>query len=142
MEKLEGRTQAFEETADMSREEIERNEKVLEEFEKQIEKDRNQGLFFKNLREKAPQAKAQAKLEAQKLKEIARENAGSKVRRNIYLGLMSLLAITIANAVFATTQVAWGKVIALVFIFLGLLAQFLYEQSLSTTSEARDKKDE
>lgn len=59
--------QAFEETADMSREEIGKNEKVLEEFEYQIEKDRNEGLFFKKLREKGPQAKTEAKLEAQKL---------------------------------------------------------------------------
>jgi len=49
--------QAFEETADMNREEIEKNEKVLEEFEDPMEKDRNVGLFFKNLREKAPEAK-------------------------------------------------------------------------------------
>ena len=57
MEKLEGRMQAFEETADMNREEIEKNEKVLEEFEDPMEKDRNVGLFFKNLWEKAPEAK-------------------------------------------------------------------------------------
>ena len=137
--------QAFEETADMNREEIEKNEKVLEEFEDQIEKDRNEGLFFKNLREKAPEtkreAKTEAKAEAQKLREITKESAGSKVRRNIYLGLMSLLAITIANAILATKEVEWGKVAALMFIFMGLLAQFIYEQSLSTTSKARDKKD-
>lgn len=145
MEKLEGRMQAFEESADMNREEIEKNEKVLEEFEDKIEKDRNEGLFFKNLREKTektPQAKAEAKAEAQKLKEIEKENAGSKIRRNIYLGMMSLLAVTIANAVFATTDVEWGKVVILVFIFMGLLAQFIYERSLSMTRETKDKEDE
>lgn len=137
LEKLDGKMQALEEIADINREEIEKNEKVLEEFEDQIEKDRNEGLFFKNLREKTPEAKAEAKIEAQKLKEIAKENAGSKVRRYIYLGLMSVLAITISNAIFASTEVEWGKVAALAFIFLGLLAQFIYEKSLSSDNQGK-----
>lgn len=142
MEKLEGRIQAFEEAADMNREEIEKNEKVLEDFEDQIEKDRNEGLFFKNLGDKAPKAKTEAKAEAQKLREIVKKDAGSKIRGNIYLGLMSLIAVTIANAIFATRDVEWGKVAALAFILLGLLAQFTYERSLSTKSKSRDEREE
>lgn len=142
MEKLEGRMQAFEESANISRDEIEKNEKVLEEIEDQIEEDRNEGLFFKNLGEKAPQAKIEAKVEAQKLRELTKENAESKVRRNIYLALMALLAVTIANGILATTEVQWAKIAALVFIFLGLLAQFIYERSLSMTSKAKDNNDE
>lgn len=140
MENLESRMQAFEETAEVNRQEIEKNEKVLEEFEDQMERDRNEGLFFKNLREKKPTDKAAAKLEAQKLKEITKENAGSKLRRNIYLVLMSLLAVAIADGLFNTTEVEWRKIAALGLIFVGLLAQLIYEQSLSSKTEETEEK--
>ncbi|XP_073009783.1 uncharacterized protein [Typha latifolia] len=140
MEKLDSRMQAFEEDAEINRQEIEESEKVLEEFEEKIEKDRNEGLFFKNLGEKKPEDKKVAKVEAGKLKETMKENAGSKVRRNIYLGLMSLLAITIANAVFASTEVEWRKIAALGLIFVGLLTQLIYEQSLSSNPEEKESR--
>ncbi|KAJ6815130.1 uncharacterized protein M6B38_135040 [Iris pallida] len=143
MEKLEGRMQDFEESSDVSREEIEKSERVLEEFEDQIVRDRNEGLFFKNLRDQKPPtptpaaAAAEAKVEAEKISEITKDNiAGSKLRKNIYLGFMSLLAITIGNAIFATDHVEWRKVAALGFIFMGLLSQFIYEQSLSSSSSS------
>lgn len=141
MQKLEGKMQAFEESSDVNKEEIERNEKELEEFEDQIQKDRNEGLFFKNLGDKESQSetisKAEAKVEAQKVREIAKESAGSKLRRNIYLGLMSLLAITITEAVFTTNEVEWGKVTALLLILTGLFAQFYYEQSISNGKKGK-----
>ncbi|KAJ6803702.1 uncharacterized protein M6B38_189505 [Iris pallida] len=148
MEKLEGRMQDFEESSDVSREEIEKSERVLEEFEDQIVRDRNEGLFFKNLRDQKPQtptptpaAAAEAKVEAEKISEITKDNiAGSKLRKNIYLGFMSLLAITIGNAIFATDHVEWRKVAALGFIFMGLLSQFIYEQSLSSSSSSSSKE--
>ncbi|KAG1337756.1 hypothetical protein COCNU_04G000620 [Cocos nucifera] len=142
MENLENRMQAFEETAEISKQEIEKNERILEEFEDKIDHDRNEGLFFKNLRQKAPQGQAEAMLERQKIREVTKESAGSKVRRNIYLVLMSLLLVTIGNAVLATPEVEWRKVAALGLIFFGLLAQYIYEQSLSSTTEKTDKKNE
>ncbi|XP_008785429.1 uncharacterized protein LOC120108854 [Phoenix dactylifera] len=144
MENLENRMQAFEETAEISKQEIEKNERILEDFEDKIERDRNEGLFFKNLREKAPpgKAEAEAKLEGQKIREVTKESAGSKIRRNIYLALMSLLLVTIGNAVLATPEVEWRKVAALGLIFFGLLAQYIYEQSLSSTTEKTDKNKE
>lgn len=147
MEKLEGRMQDFEETSDINREEIEKSERVLEEFEDQIVRDRNEGLFFKNLQDKekkppAAAAKGEAKLEAERISEITKDNAGSKLRKNIYLGFMSLLAISIGNAIFATDHVEWRKVAALGLIFMGLLSQFIYEQSLSSSSSKEiDKKE-
>ncbi|XWS67198.1 hypothetical protein CRYUN_Cryun05aG0267200 [Craigia yunnanensis] len=49
------------------------------------------GWFFKNLTERKPIYKAKAKEEAEKIKEITKEKAGSKTRRNIYLALIALL---------------------------------------------------
>ena len=39
--------QAYEETAEKERQEIEMNERVLEDFEDWIEKEKNEGMFFK-----------------------------------------------------------------------------------------------
>lgn len=127
--------QAFEETAEVQRQEIEMNDKVLEDFEDWIEKEKNEGMFFKSLGKVKPrnkkEIKVKAKVEAQKVKEIAKESAGSKTRMNIYLGLMAILGLTIANAVFATPEVEWRKVAALGLIFIGLVAQVIYEQDMS-----------
>ncbi|CAA6655103.1 unnamed protein product [Spirodela intermedia] len=146
MGNLEARMQAFEETAAENRQEIEKNEKILEEFEEKVERDRNEGLFFKNLGGKKPQdqseAKVAAKLEAKKLKELAKEKAGSKGRRSIYLALMALLGAGIANAAFGYPAVEWRKAAALGFLFLALVAQYVYELRLSSEGdETNEKKD-
>lgn len=144
MEKLESRAQAFDEAAEVNRQEVEQNEKVLEEFEEQMERDRNEGLFFKSLREKSSvmeekTAKA-AREEARRLKEAGRRStAASHTRRNIYLALMVVLAVTIGNAVLAVPEVEWRKVAALGLIFVGLLAQLVYEKSLASETEEADK---
>ncbi|KAK1298669.1 hypothetical protein QJS10_CPB14g00825 [Acorus calamus] len=140
MENLENKMQSFEETAELNRQEIEENEKILEDFEDQIERDRNEGLFFKNLRKTKPPKQMAAKEEARKLKELARESAGSKVRRNIYLGLISLLTVAIVQAIVSSPEVEWRKVIALALIALALLAQFIYEQSLSSSEKQEEKE--
>jgi hypothetical protein len=135
--------QAFEETAEVQRQEIEMNDKVLEDFEDWIEKEKNEGMFFKSLGKVKPkkkmEIKVKAKVEAQKVKEIA----ASKTRINIYLGLMTILGLTIANAVFATPEVEWRKVAALGLIFIGLVAQVIYEQDISPPkAEETGKKEE
>lgn len=138
--KLEARMQAFEETAEENRLEIERNEKILEEFEEKVEMGRNEGLFFQSLGSKKPKdqssAKMAAKTEAKKLKELAKEKAGSKGRQSIYLALMAILGVAIADAAFASPAVEWRKAVALGFIFIALLAQFLYELRLSSDADA------
>uniref|UniRef100_A0A0D9V7W7 Uncharacterized protein n=1 Tax=Leersia perrieri TaxID=77586 RepID=A0A0D9V7W7_9ORYZ len=145
LERLDSKMQAFEETAEVQRQEIEMNERVLEDFEDWIEKEKNEGMFFKSLGKVKPRNKKELamkpkpKLEAQKVKEIAKESAGSKTRMNIYLGLMAILGLTIANAVFATPEVEWRKVAALGLIFIGLVAQVIYEQDFS--SPEADKKE-
>jgi hypothetical protein len=143
MERLENKMQAFEETAEVQRQEIEMNDKVLEDFEDWIETEKNEGMFFKSLgkvkSKKKIEIKVKAKVEAQKVKEIA----ASKTRINIYLGLMTILGLTIANAVFATPEVEWRKVAALGLIFIGLVAQVIYEQDISPPkAEETEKKEE
>jgi hypothetical protein len=147
MERLENKMQAFEETAEVQRQEIEMSDKVLEDFEDWIETEKNEGMFFKSLgkvkSKKKIEIKVKAKVEAQKVKEIAKETAASKTRINIYLGLMAILGLTIANAVFATPEVEWRKVAALGLIFIGLVAQVIYEQDISPPkAEETEKKEE
>ncbi|CAO2172102.1 unnamed protein product [Urochloa humidicola] len=146
LERLESKMQAFEETAEVQRQEIEMNDKVLEDFEDWIEKEKNQGMFFQSLGKvksrNKKEIKVKAKVEAQKVKEIAKESAGSKTRMNIYLGLMAILGLTIANAVFATPEVEWRKVAALSLIFIGLVAQVIYEQDISPPKAEKTEKRE
>uniref|UniRef100_A0A1D1YMQ2 Protein FAM193A n=1 Tax=Anthurium amnicola TaxID=1678845 RepID=A0A1D1YMQ2_9ARAE len=143
MENLENRMQAFEETAEANRQEIEKKEQLVEELEEKMERDRNEGLFFKNLTEKKPPPRgaraAEAGMEAKKLSELAREKAGSGARKNVYLALMALLGAAIANAVLASAEVEWRKVAALGFLLLALLAQYVYELQLS--SQGDDEED-
>lgn len=146
MERLESKMQAFEETAEIQRQEIEMNERVLEDFEDWIEVEKNEGMFFKSLGKVKPrnkeESKAKAKIEAQKIRDITKESAGSKTRMNIYLALMVILGLTIANAVFATPDVEWRKVAGLGLIFIGLVTQVIYEQDMSPPeAEKTEKRD-
>ncbi|KAM0953444.1 hypothetical protein DsansV1_C01g0000071 [Dioscorea sansibarensis] len=137
-EKMDIQMEAFEESSEIIRQEIAKDEKVLEDLEEQIERERNQDLFFKSLTQKAPPGKqAAAGYTVELLKPVrgtARKNAGSKFRRNIYLGLMTLVFGTIGSYLITYPQVEWKKVAALGLILLGLLVQYIYEQSLSTTN--------
>ncbi|KAI3474716.1 hypothetical protein Pfo_029901 [Paulownia fortunei] len=109
MENIESRMQAFEESVELNKMEMEDNEKKVADFEGQIEKDRNEGLFFKNLRQKTPVDKAKAREEAEKIRELTKESAGSVIRRNIYLALIGLVVIGIADALISSTS-DWKKV--------------------------------
>lgn len=51
---IESQMLEFEESTELNRLEIEESENKIVEFEGQMEKDRNEGLFFKNLGQKAP----------------------------------------------------------------------------------------
>ncbi|KAG8078501.1 hypothetical protein GUJ93_ZPchr0007g5959 [Zizania palustris] len=151
MERLDSKMHAFEETAEIQRQEIEMNERVVQDFEDWIEEEKNEGMFFKSLGKANPRSnkkkeltdtvvELEPKLDAQKVQEIAKASAGSKTRMNIYLALMALLGLTIANAIFAApAEVEWRKVAALGLIFIGLVAQFLYEQDISSP-EAEKKQ--
>ncbi|RWR86190.1 hypothetical protein CKAN_01507500 [Cinnamomum micranthum f. kanehirae] len=135
LENIDNRMQAFEEDAESNRNNIEKNEQKLAEFEDKMEVDQNEGLFFKNLtmqqQQKKPPSYA-AKEEMQKLRQVERENAGSKARRSIYLALICLLALTILNALITSPAGDWRKIAGLGVILVALIAQLAYEQSMSS----------
>ncbi|KAJ6913262.1 hypothetical protein NC651_015695 [Populus alba x Populus x berolinensis] len=139
MENIESQMQAFEESAELNRTEIEKNDNKVADFEVQMENDRNEGMFFKNLGQKAPVDKAKAKEEAQKIKDLTNAKAGSKTRKNIYLALMGVLAIVIADS-FLSSSPDWRKVAVLGAILVGLITQFSYEQRLASDIERAEKE--
>ncbi|CAI0424355.1 unnamed protein product [Linum tenue] len=112
MEKIESRMQAFEESAEMEKAEIEDKESKLADFEGQMDKDRNEGLFFENL--------------------------GMMGQKNIYLALIAILVFTIAESVITTPSPEWRKIAVLGAILVGLITQVTYEQSLSSSSDAQN----
>ncbi|XP_031478435.1 uncharacterized protein LOC116249323 [Nymphaea colorata] len=142
MENLESRMQAFEEDAGLNKEEIKRNDQVLQDFEDQMEKERNDGLFFKSLKTKPPTGdkKVDAKEEVKKLKEVTRGSAKSSIRRNIYLALVGLLVLTIIDALTISSAVDWRKIAVLGIILLALTVQLVYEQSISTETKEKDEE--
>ncbi|XP_021750541.1 uncharacterized protein LOC110716233 [Chenopodium quinoa] len=140
MENIESKMQAFEESSEMSKEEIAKRDKELADFEGDIEKGRNEGLFFQSLQEKTPVDKEKAKEETKKLAAVTKDTAASKVRRNIYLALMGLMAVGIADSYIASSP-DWRKIAVLGAIFIGLLSQFIYEQNLLKDSEKDDIQD-
>ncbi|XP_028098714.1 uncharacterized protein LOC114298347 [Camellia sinensis] len=142
MENIESRMQAFEESTELDKQEIEKNVKNLEEFEDQIEKGRNEGLFFKSLMQRKPIEKEKAKEEMEKIKEITIGSAGSKTRRNIYLALIGLVVISIVDSLISSSS-EWQKLAILGVILVGLLSQLIYEQTiLSEGTEKEKPKDE
>lgn len=142
MENIKSRMQEFEESAEQNRQEIEESENKVADLEDQMEKDRNEGLFFKNLRQRTPQEKVAAKEEMERIKNLAKQSAGSKVRRNIYLALIGVLVIVIADS-FISSLSDWRKVAALGAILVGLISQVIYEQNiLSDTKETEKGKRE
>ncbi|XP_059305426.1 uncharacterized protein LOC132057010 [Lycium ferocissimum] len=140
MENIESRMQAFEESVELNKQEIEENEKKLADFEGQIEEERNEGLFFKNLGQKQqPVDKAKANEEMEKIKQLSKENAESKTRRSIYLGLMGLVVVGITNALISSPS-DWGKSAVLGVILVGLISQVIYEQNVLSETERKQKQ--
>ncbi|KAG2245847.1 hypothetical protein Bca52824_085475 [Brassica carinata] len=108
---------------------IEENDNKLAEFEERIVEDRNEGLFFKSFRDnKKPVDVEKAKEEAERIQEVTKESAGSKSRRNVYLGLIGILVLAIADSFVSSPD--WRKVAVLGAILVSLLTQFVYEQTL------------
>ncbi|KAK7256872.1 hypothetical protein RIF29_30416 [Crotalaria pallida] len=140
---IESQMLEFEESAELNRQEIQKRENKLEEFEVQMEDDRNEGLFFKNLRKKGPVDIAKAKEEAEKIKQVTREKVGSKTRKIIYLFFIGLLTFGVVDSI-AASSTDWRKVAFLGAILLALISQFIYEQNISseTGTTRKDNNDE
>lgn len=139
MENMESQMQALQESSDMSRLEIEKNEQKLADFEDQIENERNEGLFFKNLRQRTTKEKADAREETDKIRRLAKESAGSKIRRNIYLALVTLLVLGITDSLISPSS-DWRKVAVLGAILVALLSQLLYELRMTSEAEGKEKE--
>lgn len=137
---IESQKEEFEESAELFRQEIQEREKELHEFEVRMEDGRNEGLFFKNLRKKAPVDKAKAKEEAEKIKNVAREKAGSRTRKGMYLFFIGLLTFAIVDST-ASSSTDWRKEAVLGAILLALVCQLIYEQSMSSETGKTIKAD-
>ena len=63
---------------------------------------------------------------------------------SIYLGLVPMQSLTFPgpDAVFATPEVEWRKAAALGLIFIGLVAQVIYEQDISPPAADKNEKRE
>ncbi|CAM8890319.1 hypothetical protein QQ045_024349 [Rhodiola kirilowii] len=140
MNNLESSMQGFEELAELNRQDIEMQDKKLEEFEDEIDDNRNEGMFFKSLGQSKPLVdKAKAKEEADKINDVTKASAGSKTRRNVYLALMGLVVVGIADGVISSS-LDGKKIAALGLILVGVLSQYIYEQSLISETEENTKK--
>lgn len=131
--------QAFKDSVELNKQENEENENKLADFKGEIEKDRKEGLFFKNLRQKTPSEKVKNKEEIQKLRDHSKKNAGSKTRRNIYLALVGLVAVGISDTLI-TSSSDLSKVAVLAAILVGLLSQLIYEQRMLSETEKTKQK--
>ncbi|KAJ9180606.1 hypothetical protein P3X46_008825 [Hevea brasiliensis] len=110
--------QAFEESAELNRIEIEENENKLADIEGQMVKDWNEGMFFKNLGQKAPIDKAKATVETERIKDLTKAKTGSNAKKNIYLALMAVPVMAIADS-FIYSSPDWWKVAVLGAILVG-----------------------
>ncbi|TKY63436.1 hypothetical protein E2542_SST13308 [Spatholobus suberectus] len=126
---IEGQMLAFEESTELNRQEIEESENKIVEFEGQMEKERNEGLFFKNLGQKAPVDIAKAQEEVEKIKDVSRENNGSKTRKNVYLFFIGLLTFSIVDSIATSSGADWKKVAVLGGILVVLFSLFINEQN-------------
>ncbi|KAM0991425.1 hypothetical protein ACFX2I_009812 [Malus domestica] len=96
LENINSRMQAFEESAGVNIEEMEKNENELEAFK------------------------------------------GSETRTSIYLALIGLLLVQLADS-FITSTPDWRKVAFLGAIFVGLVSQVIYEQKMLSETESTEE---
>lgn len=120
---------AFEESTEMNRLEIEESEKKIEEFEDQMQKDRNEGLFFKNLGQKDLVDKAKPKEEVEKIKDVNIANSGSQTMKNVYLFFIGLLTFGIVDSVVSSSGADWKRVSVLGGIIVVLFSLFINQQN-------------
>ncbi|KAK7286886.1 hypothetical protein RJT34_22213 [Clitoria ternatea] len=136
---IENQMLEFEESTELNREEIEKSENKIVEFEDQMVKDRNEGLFFKNLGQKAPVDKAKAKEEVEKIKDVnkSRENDGSRTRKNVYLFFIGLLTFGIVDSFASSSGADWRKVAVLGAILVVLFSLFINEQNKDNNKDSQ-----
>ncbi|CAJ2656030.1 unnamed protein product [Trifolium pratense] len=131
--KLESEMLAIEESNELNRLEIDESENRVMEIEGQMEVDRNEGLFFKNLGQRGPNVdRAKAKEEFENIKDVTtREENGRKTRKNVYLFFIGLFTYGIVGSinVSSLSSTDWKRVAVLGAILVALFTQFSYEQN-------------
>ncbi|KAI3805764.1 hypothetical protein L1987_21649 [Smallanthus sonchifolius] len=137
MGNIESQMQAFEESAEASKQEIEENQKKIDDFEIRFENEINEGLFFKNLGQTKPVNKTIAKEEAEKVIELTKQTAGTETRRNIYLALIGLVSISLIDS-FISQSFDWRKGVILGLILVGLVTQLTYEQKVLGETQTKE----
>ncbi|KAD6120349.1 hypothetical protein E3N88_11620 [Mikania micrantha] len=137
MGNIENQMQAFEESAEASRQEIEENQKKIDDFEIRFENEINEGLFFKNLGQAKPLNKTVAKEETEKVNELTKQAAGTETRRNIYLALIGLVSFSLINS-FISPAFDWRKGVILGLILVGLVTQLTYEQKVLAETQRKE----
>ncbi|KAL2337847.1 hypothetical protein Fmac_012293 [Flemingia macrophylla] len=128
---IESQMLEFEESTELKRQEIEQSENKIVEFEGQMEKERNEGLFFKNLgQKKAPIDKAKAKeVEKNNINDVNVENNGSKTRKSVYLFFIGLLTFGIVDSVASSSGADWKKVAVFGGFVVLLFSLYVNEQN-------------
>ncbi|KAG4925209.1 hypothetical protein JHK87_050749 [Glycine soja] len=107
---IESQMVEFEESAELNRQEIQEHEKEL------------------------------AKEEAEKIKDVAREKAGSRTRKGFYLLFIGLLTFAIVDSI-ASSSTDWKKIAVLGATLVALVSQFIYEQTMSLETGEKRKTD-
>jgi len=120
---------AFEESTELNKLEIEESEKKIVEFEDQMQKDRNEGLFFKNLGQKELADKEKSKEEVEKIKDVKIENSENQTLKNVYLFFIGLLTFGIVDSVASSSGADWKRVSVLGGILVLLFSLFINEQN-------------
>ncbi|KAL5072850.1 hypothetical protein RYX36_011834 [Vicia faba] len=129
---IESQMLAFEEFNELNKQEIEESESKVMELEGQMEVDRNEGLFFKNLGQKGSNVdKAKAKEEVENIKDETKEKSGRKTMKNVSLFFIGLLTYGIVGSinVSSLSSTDWKRVAVLGAILVALFSQFIYEQN-------------
>lgn len=143
MENLEADVQACEEKLASARAEMETNEQSITKFEKEMQKVRNEGLFFQSLYTQAkkwkdlpPEKRNTIQMEADMLKEVTKRTLNSTTRRNLYIFLILVLNLTIIDLV-ASGNAEWPKLAIYTILDVLVVTQLTYETIIS--SNAKDK---
>ncbi|GJS37843.1 hypothetical protein Tco_0536225 [Tanacetum coccineum] len=90
-----------------------------------------------------PVDKSLAKVAAARVSEVTKQTAGTETRRNIYLGLIGLINISLIDS-FISPSFDWRKGAVLGVILVGLVTQLTYEQKMlgeTQKNESEDKQD-
>lgn len=145
MENVEENVQAWEEKLASARAQMGTNEQGIDMFEKEMQKDRNEGLFFQSLytqtkkwKELPPEKRNTIQMEVDMLKEVTKRTLNSTIRRNIYIGLIIVLSWTLIDRV-ASGNAEWPMLAIYTTLVVLVVTQLTYETIIS--SNANNGKD-